>query len=121
MVVYRMTEAEKQLADLIWANEPLGSGQLVQLALEHMNWKKSTTYTVLKKLCTNDLFRNENSIVSSKISSDEYTRLLGEAYLDQNYEGSLPNFVAAFIRKKKISKAEVEELERMIAEYKETE
>ena len=121
MVVYRMTEAEKQLADLVWANEPLGSGQLVQLALEHMNWKKSTTYTVLKKLCTNDLFRNENSIVSSKISLDEYTRLLGEVYLDQNYEGSLPNFVAAFIRKKKISRADVEELERMIAEYKETE
>ncbi len=121
MVVYRMTEAEKELAELIWANEPLGSGQLVQLAAQHMNWKKSTTYTVLKKLCENDLFQNVSTIVSSKISADEYTRLLGEAYLEQNYEGSLPNFVAAFIRKKKISKAEVEQLEQMIAEYKGTE
>ncbi|MCD7738955.1 MAG: BlaI/MecI/CopY family transcriptional regulator [Lachnospiraceae bacterium] len=121
MVIYKMTDAEKQLADIIWENEPLGSGQLVTLAAQHMNWKKSTTYTVLKKLCENDIFQNQGSIVSSKVSADEYTRLLGEEYLEQNYGGSLPGFVAAFIRKKKISKSEIEQLERMIAEYKETE
>ncbi len=121
MIIYKMTEAESQLADIIWENEPLGSGQLVQLAMEKLNWKKSTTYTVLRKICENDIFQNENSNVVSKISKEEYTRLLGEAYLEQNYAGSLPDFVAAFIKKKKISKKEIEELEKMIADYKEVE
>ncbi len=119
MIIYQMTEAEHELADIIWENEPVGSGQLVKLALEKLNWKKSTTYTVLRKICENDIFQNEGSIVTSKVSKEEYKRLLGETYLEQNYEGSLPSFVAAFMKKKKISKAEIEELEKMIAEYKE--
>ncbi len=119
MIIYQMTEAEHQLADIIWESEPIGSGQLVKLALGKLRWKKSTTYTVLRKICENDIFQNEGSIVTSKISKEEYKRLLGETYLEENYEGSLPSFVAAFIKKKKISKAEIEELEKMIAEYKE--
>ncbi len=119
MVIYQMTTAEKQLADIIWENEPVGSGVLIKLALKKLNWKKSTTYTVLRKICENDIFKNEDSIVESKISKNEYTRLLGEAYLEQNYNGSLPSFVAAFVKKKKISKSEIEEIMKLIEDYEE--
>ena len=118
MLIYIMTEAEMQLADLIWEQEPVASGQLVKLAAEKLNWKKSTTYTVLRKICENDIFQNQETIVSSKMSRDEYTRRKGERYLEENYGGSLPGFVAAFLKKKKLSKKDIEELSQMIEEYK---
>jgi len=119
MIVYLMTEAEMQLAEIIWRQEPLTSGELVKLAGQELNWKKSTTYTVLRKICTNDIFQNVDSVVSSRMSREEYIRRKGERYLDENYNGSLPGFVAAFLKKKKISRKELEELEQMIEEYKE--
>lgn len=119
MVIYIMTEAEMQLADLIWEKEPIGSGDLVKLAKETLNWKKSTTYTVLRKICVNEIFQNKNSTVTSLISREEYTRRKGEQYLAENYNGSLPGFVAAFLKKKKLNKKEIEELAQMIEEYRE--
>lgn len=104
MMVYLMTEAEAELARIIWLNEPLGSGQLVKLAKEQLQWKKSTTYTVLRKLCDQGIFQNTEAVVTSLISSEEYTRLKGERYLEENYDGSLPGFVAAFLKKKKLSR-----------------
>lgn len=118
MVIYIMTEAEMQLADMIWEREPVGSGELVRLARERLKWKKSTTYTVLRKICANGIFKNENAVVVSKMSREEYTRRKGERYLSENYNGSLPSFVAAFLDRKKLSKKEIEELEQMIEEYK---
>lgn len=117
MFVYVMTEAEKQLAELIWENEPVGSGELVKLAAEKLGWKKSTTYTVLRKICENDIFQNEEATVSSKMNREEYIRRTGERYLDENYGGSLPGFVAAFMKKKKLSKKDVESLAKLIEEY----
>ncbi len=121
MVIYVMTEAEMQLANLIWENEPVGSGELVKIAQEKLNWKKSTTYTVLRKICSNDIFQNENAVVCSKISREEYTRKKGERYLEENYNGSLPHFVAAFLKRKKLSQKEIEELAKMIEEYRDEE
>lgn len=118
MVTYIMTEAENLLADLIWEREPIGSGDLVKLAAEQLRWKKSTTYTVLRKICENDIFRNEDAVVTAKMSREEYTRRKGERYLDENYNGSLPSFVAAFLKRKKLSKKEIEELAMLIEEYK---
>lgn len=115
--VYVMTEAESQLADLIWEAEPVGSGKLVRLAAERLNWKKSTTYTVLRKICENGIFRNENAVVNSRMSKEEYARRKGELYLEENYNGSLPGFVAAFLKTRKLSKREIEELAQMIEEY----
>ena len=109
MVIYIMTEAESQLADIIWEHEPVGSGELVRLAQERLNWKKSTTYTVLRKICSNGIFRNEHA------------RQKGERYLAENYNGSLPGFVAAFLKRRKLNKAEIEELAQMIEEYREQE
>ena len=88
-LIYIMTEAEQELAQLIWEHEPLRSGELVRLAAEHLNWKKSTTYTVLRKICENGIFQNEQSVVTSRMSQEEYARRKGERYLEENYEGSL--------------------------------
>lgn len=119
MVTYIMTEAENLLAELIWEKEPIGSGELVKLASQRLGWKKSTTYTVLRKICENDIFQNKAAVVTSKITKEEYTRRIGERYLDENYNGSLPNFVAAFLKRKKLDKKEIEELVTLIEEYKE--
>ena len=119
MIVYVMTEAEMQLAQIIWDNEPLPSGELVKLASERLGWKKSTTYTVLRKICENDIFQNQGTVVTALMSRDEYVRLKGERYLEENYGGSLPGFVAAFLKKKKLSKKEVEEMAKMIEDYRE--
>ena len=121
MVIYIMTEAESQLADIIWEHEPVGSGELVRLAQERLNWKKSTTYTVLRKICSNGIFRNEHAVVVSCMSRDEYARQKGERYLAENYNGSLPGFGAAFLKRRKLNKAEIEELAQMIEEYREQE
>lgn len=117
MVIYVMTEAELQLAELIWEYEPIGSGELVRLAAEKLDWKKSTTYTVLRKICKNGIFQNEHTVVSSLMSREEYTSRKGERYLAENYNGSLPSFVAAFLKCKKLSKKEIEELAQLIEEY----
>lgn len=118
MVVYVMTEAENQLAQIIWEKEPVGSGELVKEAARRLNWKKSTTYTVLRKICENGIFQNEQAVVTAKMSREEYARRKGELYLEENFNGSLPGFVAAFLEKKKLSRKEIEELSEMIEKYK---
>ena len=118
MLFYIMTETEQQFAEIIWDSEPLGSGQLVKLASEKLNWKKSTTYTVLRKLCEKGIFKNEDTVVREVISKEEYVRRKGEIYLEEHYNGSLPKFVAAFMNKKKLKRSEIEELAKMIEDYK---
>ena len=118
MVTYNMTEAETLLAELIWEQEPIGSGNLVKLAAQRLGWKKSTTYTVLRKICENGIFQNKAAVVTSKMSREEYINRKGEQYLAENYNGSLPNFVASFLKRKKLSKKQIEELVVLIDEYK---
>lgn len=118
MVTYNMTEAETFLAELIWESEPIGSGDLVKLAAQRLGWKKSTTYTVLRKICENGIFQNKAAVVTSKMSREEYINRKGEQYLEENYNGSLPNFVASFLKRKKLSKKQIEELVVLIDEYK---
>lgn len=119
MKTYIMTEAEHSLADIIWDNEPVKSGELVLICGRKLNWKKSTTYTVLKKICDNNIFKNEASVVSSLVTREDYKRLIGETYLEDNYNGSLPNFVAAFMRGGRLKKEDIAELTRLINNYKE--
>ena len=118
MLFYIMTETEQQFAEIIWDNEPLRSGQLVKLASQKLNWKKSTTYTVLRKLCEKGIFKNEDTVIRAVISKEEYVRRKGEIYLEEHYNGSLPKFVAAFMDKKKLKRSEIEELAKMIEDYK---
>ena len=114
-----MTQAENELAQIIWEAEPVQSGQLVKLAAERIGWKKSTTYTVLRKICENEIFQNNDTVVSSLMSKEEYARRKGENYLEENYGGSLPKFVAAFLQHRKLSRKDLEELEKLIDDYSE--
>ena len=119
MITYVMTQAENELAQIIWEAEPVQSGQLVKLAAERIGWKKSTTYTVLRKICENGIFQNNDTVVSSLMSREEYARRKGENYLEENYGGSLPKFVAAFLQHRKLSRKDLEELEKLIDDYSE--
>jgi len=119
MNAYRLSDSEEKFAELIWKNEPIGSGDLVKLCEKEMNWKKSTTYTVLKKLCEKGIFRNENAVVSSLITEDEYYSRQSICFVEDTFGGSLPRFLAAFIGHKRLSKQEAEELKKLIDEHKE--
>ena len=118
---YKLTESEEKFADLIWKKEPIGSGELVKICEKEMNWKKSTTYTVLKKLCDKGIFKNENALVSSLIKKDEYYSKQSLRFVEDTFEGSLPKFITAFIREKKLSNKQAEELKRLIDEHREAE
>ena len=115
---YKLAESEERFAELIWQNEPIGSGDLVKLSEKEMNWKKSTTYTVLKKLCEKGIFKNENAVVTSLISRDEYYAKQSIWFVEDTFGGSLPKFLTAFISGKKISRQQAEELKRLIDEHK---
>lgn len=108
---------EAHFADIIWENEPITSGELVRLSLEKLSWKKSTTYTVLKKLCDRGIFKNENSVVTSVISKDEFFARQSERFVEEAYSGSLPAFIAAFAARKKLTKDEITEIRKMIDSY----
>ena len=105
---------EAQFAELIWAREPISSGELVKLCEKELNWKKSTTYTVLKKLCERGIFQNNDGIVTSQLTRDEFNAVQSEQFVEDTFEGSLPAFLAAFTSRKQLSKEEVEEIRRLI-------
>ncbi len=110
----KLGTVEMQFAEIIWANAPLSSGTLVTLCAEQLGWKKSTTYTVLKKLCTRGLFRNENGTVTPLISRAEYDAMQSTQFVEENFSGSLPAFLAAFTKKKALSQSEIDEIRAMI-------
>lgn len=116
---YKLTESEEKFAELVWQNEPIASGNLVKLCGKEINWKKSTTYTVLKKLCEKGIFKNENAIISSLVTRDEYYSKQSIRFVEDTFGGSLPKFLTAFISGKKLSKQQAEELKRLIDEHKE--
>lgn len=118
MKEYKLAESEEKFAEIIWQNEPIGSGDLVKLSQKEMNWKKSTTYTVLKKLCEKGIFQNKNAVVSSLISKDEYYAKQSIHFVEDTFGGSLPKFLTAFISGKKLSNHQAEELKRLIDEHK---
>ena len=105
---------ETQFAELIWAREPIASGELVKLCEKELNWKKSTTYTVLKKLCERGIFQNNDGVVTSLLTKDEFNAVQSEQFVEDTFEGSLPAFLAAFTSRKALSKDEVEEIRRLI-------
>lgn len=107
-------EVQMQFARLIWDKEPVGSGELVKLCADEFGWKKSTTYTVLKKLCEKGLFQNDDGVVTSIISKDEFYTKKSEEFVDETFGGSLPAFLAAFTSKQKLSKKEIDEIKKII-------
>lgn len=113
---YKLAEAEEKFAQIIWANEPVSSTELVKICEKEMNWKKSTTYTVLKKLCERGIFQNENAIVSARLSREEFYGMQSRKYVEDVFAGSLPRFLAAFCGSRKLSQKEIEEMRKFIEE-----
>ena len=114
---YKLGAVESRFADLIWGHEPLHSRELVALCQAELNWKKPTTYTVLRKLCERGIFQNVNGIVSARISRQEFYARQSEQFVQDTFDGALPAFLAAFTTRKRLSQAEVEEIRRMIDAY----
>ena len=110
----RMGTAEARFADIIWEQEPVTSGQLAKIGLAEFNWKKTTSHTVLKRLCERGLFKNEGGTVTSLISREEYYARHSETYVEETFGGSLPAFLAAFGTRKQLSDQEVDELKKLI-------
>ena len=113
----RLGAIEAKFADLIWSNEPLSSAGLVKLAAQKLDWKKSTTYTVLRRLCEKGIFQNEDGTVTSKISKQEFYAMQSEQFVDETFDGSLPAFLAAFTTRKALTAAEIAEIQQMIDSY----
>lgn len=113
----QMGTVEAKFADIIWENEPIASGELSRISEEILGWKKTTSFTVLKRLCDKGIFRNNGGTVSSLVSREKYYSLQSEKFVDESFGGSLPAFLAAFTARKKLSVNEIEQLRRMIDEY----
>ena len=116
MTQYKLGEVEAAFAALIWDNEPLSSSRLVELCGEKLDWKKSTTYTVLRRLCQRGLFQNEGGVVTALISRDEFAARQSEEFVEQAFDGSLPKFLAAFTSRKKLGADEIAQLQKLIDE-----
>ena len=116
---YKLTEAESKLADIIWINEPISSPDLVKLCEVSLDWKKSTTYTMLKKLEMKELFKNDKGSVTALLTKEEFFANQTEQIVEDGFNGSFPRFLAAFTRHKKLSDKEINELQRLIDEHKE--
>lgn len=114
MEKWKLFESEYKFMEVIWANEPLRSTELVKLCQEILGWKKSTTYTVLRKLCERGILINEDAVVRTLVAKEEVQQQESQNLLDKSFDGSLPMFLATFLKKEKLSVVEAEELKKII-------
>lgn len=105
---------ESRFADIIWKHGPLTSAELVRLAEGELRWKKSTTYTVLKRLCDRGIFQNQKGVVSVRIPREDFFAMRSEEFVEEAFDGSLPAFLAAFTARKKLSDEEIDQLQKLI-------
>lgn len=117
MKEYRLAETEARFAELIWEKEPISSPELVRLCERELNWKKSTTYTVLKKLCDRGIFQNEKAVVTSLISREEFFSYKSRKFVEDSFGGSIPRFLTAFMGGKKLTEKQAEEIKKLIDEH----
>lgn len=110
----KLGAVESKFADIIWNNEPLRPRELVKLAEEELNWKRTTTITILKRLCEKEIFQNKERVITSLVSREEFYALQSEKFVNDTFEGSLPAFLTAFGTRKKLSEDEIEELKKVI-------
>ena len=119
MEEWRLGAIEGRFADLVWDSAPISSGDLVKLCRQELNWKKSTTYTVLKKLCQRGLFRNDGGVVTAVISREEFHAMQSRRFVEETFSGSLPAFLAAFVGRQKLSEEEIRQLQTLIDKSRE--
>ncbi len=111
---YRLGAVEHRFAQLIWEHEPLPSGELVTLAQEALGWKKSTTYTVLRRLCERGIFQNQDGQVTSLLSQEQLHTLQSQQFVEETFDRSLPAFLTSFMGGKTLSDKEAEKLKAII-------
>lgn len=121
MVDFGLGNVQERFANIVWANEPVGSGELVRICEKELNWKKPTTYTVLRKLCEKGLVQNKDGVVTSLISREDFYSAKSRQVVDDSYHGSLPAFIAAFISRSDLTPKEAEEIQIMIDSFREEE
>lgn len=114
MEEYTLGNIESKFADIIWENAPITTGELIKTCEKELGWKRTTTYTVLKKLSERGIFENQNGTVVALISKHEFYARQSECYVEHSFGGSLPGFLAAFTSRKKLSEKEIEELKHII-------
>lgn len=119
MEKYKFGEMEKRFADMIWENAPIQTRKLISLCAQEFDWKRTTTYTMLKRLIDRGIFKNDKGIVSVLIKKEDFLAGKGQAFLEESFGGSLPNFLTAFTRRKKLSEKEIQEIQEIIDGYKE--
>ena len=119
MEIPKIFESEYRFCLILWETEPVGSGTLVQLCRERLGWKPTTTYTVIKRLSERGVLKNENAVVTSLVSKEQVKAAEMDALMEKTFEGSLPAFLAAFTRNRKLSAREVDEVQAMIDRYRE--
>ena len=115
----RLGVIESRFADIIWEKEPLTTAELIKECAKELNWKRTTTYTVLKRLSDRGIFQNVDGTVTSIISRDEFYSKQSEEYVEESFHGSLPAFLAAFTARKALSKDEIKQIKDMIDSYEE--
>lgn len=121
MEIPKIHESEYRFCLLLWDHEPVNSTKLVELCREHLGWSKATTYTVIRRLAERGVVKNENTIVSTLISKEDAQKHRLEEMVEETFEGSMPAFIAAFSRSKKLTKKEVDQLQALIDNFAEDE
>ena len=119
MEEYSLGAVESRFAELVWANAPLSTNELIRICDQELGWKRTTTYTVLKKFIERGIFDNQNRVVVVLISKEEFYAKQSELYIERSFGGSLPSFLAAFTSKRTLSEKEIEEIEHIINGRKE--
>lgn len=117
----KVFESEYRFCLLLWEHEPVKSGELVKLCREQLGWKSTTTYTVIKRLSERGILKNENTMVSSLVSKDEVQAAEIDELVEKTFEGSLPAFIAAFVRHQKLSSRDIDQVQQMIDRFREEE
>lgn len=115
----KIFESEYKFCEILWEHEPVSSRELVKLCNDRLEWKKSTTYTVIKRLSERGVLKSENAIVSSLVSKEEVQIAASEEFLDKTFSGSLPQFIAAFTKKRNLTNTEIDEIQQIINSFKE--
>ena len=119
MEEFYLCDSEFRLMDIVWSNAPLESGKLVKLAEENLKWKKSTTYTILRRLASKGMILNEDSVVKVVVGRDRVQRYESTRVVKRDFKGSLPSFLAAFMGDKTLSATEADELTALIDSFRE--
>ena len=115
----QMGAVESRFADIVWKSVPIKTSELVKIAEREFSWKRTTTHTVIKRLCEKGLFVNNSGTITALMSREQYYSMQSMRVVQESFDGSLPAFVAAFISNKKLTAKEAEEIQQMIDAFKE--